>query len=90
MSVDIQGLDKIELLRRLWTKQCVASALALTGGPPFNENNAGKAVNTGFIDYYCGRAIKTNLSGNTANTALYNRDAGHNAFETIVKEMRAD
>jgi hypothetical protein len=57
--------------------------------PPFNNEEAKKAVK-GYIDYFCGRCIKSDLSGDTADTSLYNRDAGSGAFEKIVEEMQKD
>jgi hypothetical protein len=55
--------------------------------PPFSESEARSAV-TRDIDYFCGRGIKSNISGDTVNTWGYNRDAGTNAFENIVAKLR--
>lgn len=86
-TVDISGLDKVELLHALWRGQVVANFYGGGMSPSFNIDHAKKAV-TGYIDYFSGRAMKTNLSGNTAEPRLYNRDAGAGAFERIVSEMR--
>lgn len=50
--------------------------------PSFNNVDAVEAVK-GYIDYFCDRCIKSNLSGDTADTSLYNRDAGSGAFDKI-------
>jgi hypothetical protein len=42
-----------------------------------------------YIDYLNGRCIKTNFSDLTkVGSRLYNRDAGENAFEKIVQQIR--
>ncbi len=87
MSVDISGLDKVELLHNLWRGGEVAGFYGGGMSPSFNVERAQKAV-AGYIDYYDGRAMKTDLSGDTAESWLYNRDAGAGKFESIVAAMR--
>ena len=91
MSVNISGLSKVMLLERLWTRMKPAAFFAYNPSltPSFNKEEAKKAVE-GYIDYFCGRCIKSDLSGDTANISLYNRDAGKGAFEEIVKKMREE
>jgi hypothetical protein len=88
--LDISGLNKVELLKRLWEKQIVAGFFKFSGlpSPAFDKKEAESAVKKGYIDYFCGRAIKTDLSKNEVDTWLYNRDAGNNVFEEIVEVMR--
>jgi len=43
---------------------------------------------TRYIDYFNGRPIKTDLSKDTVDTWLYNRDAGKGKFEAIVEMLR--
>ena len=57
--------------------------------PSFDYADAIEAVK-GYIDYFCYRCIKSDLSGDTANTSLYKRDTGNGAFEKVVEEMRED
>ena len=90
MSIDIGGIDKVKLLRKLWDNQIRAAFFTMNGIPslPFDESGAAKAITAGYIDYYAGRAIKSNLSGDTANTAMYDRDAGKGKFAQIVSSLR--
>ena len=94
MSVDISGLDKVALLKVLWENSKPAAFFssfdalnANCNPPPFNEQNAKVAV-TKDIDYFEGRCIKTDLSGNTADPRLYDRDYGSGKFAEIVQRMR--
>lgn len=63
MSINISGVDKVKLLAILWHGQIKAGYFAANfkNAPGFDKEGAVKAV-TGYIDYYCGRAIKTDLS----------------------------
>ena len=91
MSVNISGLSKVKLLERLWARMKPAAYFAFnpSPAPSFNKEEATKAVE-GHIDYFCGRCIKSDLSGNTAYTSLYNRDAGIGTFEKVVERMREE
>ena len=40
-----------------------------------------------YIDYFCGRCIKTDISGDSVNPRLYDRDAGDGEFARIVKSL---
>ena len=88
-QLDISGLDKVELLRRLHRGQSVAGFYAgnPSFAPPFNAATAEDAVKD-YIDYFCGRCIKTDISGDDVNPRMYDRDAGAGKFAQIVKEMR--
>ena len=91
MSVNISGLSKVELLERLWTRMKPAAFFTLYPSlvPSFHKDEAKKAVE-GYIDYFCGRCIKSDLSGDTVNTSFYNRDAGDGVFEKVVEGMREE
>lgn len=90
-EVDISGLDKKALLRALWEH----AAIARFFGPdplrspwgPSQEVGAADAL-TRYIDYFDGRCIKTDLTGDTTSTHMYNCDAGAGAFEEIVRCLR--
>ena len=88
-NISIKGLDKVELLKNLWQGQIPAGYFALSSvrGPAFNEETAKEEVKK-HIDYFCGRAIKTNLSGDEIDPYLYDRDAGKGKFAQIVDGMR--
>lgn len=84
-KVDISGIDKIELLKAMWDKAPVAPYFG-NHRPPFSYPQA-KIVISGFIDYFCGRAIKMNLSKQQVDPQGYNDEVGSGKFEEIVKEL---
>lgn len=88
-EINIKDLDKVELLKNLWENQVTAAFFTFSGktAPKFEDELAEKAVND-YIDYFCGRAIKTNLSGDFVEPHLYDRDAGKGKFLEIVNSMR--
>jgi hypothetical protein len=47
-----------------------------------------KCIKKGYIDRFNGRVFKSDISGNTFDTGLYNRDNGNGAAERIVKFLR--
>lgn len=55
--------------------------------PPFDDDLAAKSVKE-WIDYFAGRCIKTDLSGDKAEPWGYDRDWGDGAFQRIVTELR--
>lgn len=90
--VDISGIDKVILLRELWYNQKNASFYVNHGicSPVWNSETdalAKKAVNK-YIDYFNGRCIKCDLSGNIANSYLYDRDVPNDRkFQYIVDKI---
>jgi hypothetical protein len=88
-SVDISGLNKSRLLFALWNNSGVASVFknAPFMAPSLNMAKADEAV-LGYIDYFCGRCIKSDLSGDSVNPYLYDRDMGPGAFAKVVAQMR--
>jgi len=91
-EIDISGLDKAKLLYLLYFN---AKSFAMTANIPagFAEIFDGRtlekeAIKRGYIDYFNGRPIKTDLSNDTVNPYLYDRDAGQGMFAKVVFEMR--
>ena len=85
--VDITGLDKVAVLRALWSASRVASFLAGLPCPPFHAAAAVTAVQD-YIDYFQGRVIKMDLRGDTIDPRLYDRDNGAGAAERAVAALR--
>jgi hypothetical protein len=56
--------------------------------PPFDHSLAEEAVKKR-IDYFCGVAIKCDLSGDEVDPFLYDRDAGKGKFQEVVDFMRS-
>ena len=90
MSVDISGLNKGMLLLELWSNSKPASFFSMNGmtPPPFNAEKAQGAAQRGYIDYYEGRCIKADLTGDDAEPRLYDRDFGDGSFLRVVTDMR--
>jgi hypothetical protein len=78
----------VKILKALWQNSSPAAFFffyhyfELTP-PTFCEIKAKEAV-TG---YFQGRAIKTDLSGDTANPLLYDRDWGQGSFQRAVNSI---
>ena len=89
-EIDITGLNKVELLHELWCGQKLAGFFEQMSqcAPPFDELEANVAVRNGYIDYFCGRCIKTDLSKDIISPRLYDRDAGDNSFMRAVEKVK--
>lgn len=89
MSIDISDLDKVKLLQMLWENSSPAIFFnAFPIKPPsFDRENASTAVES-FIDYYCGRCIKMNLSGDSVDPYSYDRNYGTGTVARIVETLR--
>lgn len=72
----------------IWDNQKPASFFTMSGlpPPPFNKTEAQEALQRGYIDYLCGRAIKGEITDNF-DAALYDRDAPKPAKE-VIEELR--
>lgn len=85
--VDISGIDKVELLCHLWDR---GRSSYVYRKVPFTRESAENAVKA-YIDNFHGVDIKTDLTGDTANSLFYNRKHGmYNLFEVILDVMRFD
>ena len=88
MSISIAGINKIKLLQALVQRTAFIGFNAQMGyhGPSFDEAKAREAVKRR-IDYYCGKPIKCDLSGDEVDPWLYDRDAGQGAFARCVESV---
>jgi hypothetical protein len=97
--VDITGIDKAVLLHALVINGHPLGLGALQSRPfsvqeaqEWIDNN--KAHDMGFskpklrFDYVCGVPIKSDLSGDTCNPDLYDRDQGEGAFLRVVESIK--
>jgi len=91
--VDIAGLDKAKLLIKLWMNSKNASFFANTRTPPplppTLEDAKTELERSSNVDYFCGRAIKTDFGSNQIDPFGYDRDNGTNCFAKIVENMRS-
>lgn len=89
-TVDISGLNKVDILREMWESTKPASFFSLGYGvpiPKWDESEARLAV-SGYIDYFQGRCIKTDLSKDIVDTFGYDRDHEPGALQRIVDRLR--
>jgi len=86
-SIDISGIDKAKLLHLLWTISKPAAHLqGFAASPVFSVSLVNKAL-LRHIDYFCGRPIHCDLSGDSANPELYDRNAYPGAFLDCVRRL---
>lgn len=88
--IDITGLCKGALLLCLAAGCIPKMYVTPTGFSPSKADlfKAKAAVKGGDVDYYLGRAIKTDLRRNRVDPWLYDRDAGQGKFAWIVEELK--
>ena len=92
-NIDIKDLNKVELLQALWERQIVPPGSmgifqgAKTKWTESDSERALEQIEKGYIDYFKGRVIKTDLSGDTVNPRSYDRDAGEGAFQSVVNKL---
>ena len=85
-KIDIKGLDKVQLLMALWKN--TQPEYKGWGVQSFDYNGAKEAV-LNYIDYYCGKPIKLDLSKDYIdNTFGYDRDAGDGKCQQIIQELK--
>lgn len=84
-EINIKGISKTEILRALFLNSTPASFFILSGipAPSFDDSNAEIAV-ASYIDYFCGRLIKSDISKDLTYNLGYNREYGAHAYEKII------
>jgi hypothetical protein len=95
--INIQGLDKVELLIALWEKQVLSgSALRkIASGFPAPNITRNKALTAltadgGYVEYLCGKFIDTDFSSDVeVDCAGYDHHVGAGAMNDIVESLRA-
>jgi hypothetical protein len=92
--INISGIDRDKLLYQLWLNQKPAAFFALSGSKAlaYDADAAKRSADSrGYIDYACGRCIKTEIFGSDEiDPYLYDRDAGPGTFQRIVDQLRAE
>jgi hypothetical protein len=91
--VNIQGINKEELLRALWEASSPASFYAMQrmNAPEFDLDLAYSQIhNNGYADYICGRVIKCNImESDNVDPSMYDRDNGQGKFLSVVTTLRS-
>ena len=91
-SIDITNIDRDSLLEALWnrSKPAVFFQSNNVTPPKFTLSEAKLHVRSnGYVDYVCGRAIKTNIyTQDQVDPYGFDRDAGKGAFQEVVDSLQ--
>lgn len=89
--IDIKGLDKAEVLKALYDHshvQGLGFLQAVPEGTVTVEYCRELLKNSTYFDYLHGRVLKVDLSGDTFEEWLYDRDCGVGAAKRAVDSVR--
>jgi hypothetical protein len=90
-KVDITDVDRIKLLKVLWEQQPPALFYSMCPEakiPEWDEEKAKEVLKHGYIDYFQGRCIKTNLTNNFTDSWDYNESGGP-TFEDALDKVKS-
>ena len=94
-SIDIHDFtleERAILLQMMWKNMKPAAFFTMNGiaPPEFTPSeDSMNAIKAGYIDYYQGRYIKTDLSGDTISPRLYERDSTPGSVQKFVDQIRS-
>lgn len=88
--VDIKGLDKAKVLKALYDHSHIQGLGFLQAVESFTEEDARKLLDDGqtYFDYLHGKVMKVDLSGDSFNERLYDRDCGAGAAQRAIDSIR--
>ena len=94
-KVDISGLNKVDLLEALWNNaqsaiyyQRYEFGIGNDRPPSFSRDGEEISDVKKYIDYFDGRCIRTDISGDSANPSGYDKEWGQGAFRRVVDGTR--
>lgn len=89
--IDISSLDKKELLFELYKNSRTAAFFEINGveAPFCSKEEIDDGIFGSYIDYFCGRPIKTNLKRDYAIPDSYDRENGKGSFQIVVDHLRS-
>ncbi len=90
--IDITGLDKAEVLFELYNVSHIQGLGFLQAAENYTLENAREdfeSSNNKYFDYLHGKVMKVNLSGNSFDPSLYDRDNGKGAAQRIIDGLKA-
>jgi hypothetical protein len=84
-EINIKGLNKVDILKILWKNTEPSAIYKARNKKNFDtfDQSAALIEVEGYIDYFCGRAIKMDLSKDVIDTGLYDRDSKISAREAL-------
>ena len=85
--IDLKNMNKAEVLAKLFNASCPAGlGLFLGVAPDMTVHEAQALLDQGttYFDYLKGRVLKIDLSQDTLDPFLYNRDNGYRAAEKAL------
>ena len=88
--VSISGLNKAQVLKTLWenSKAQGMSFLALPKEGLRLSDCAARLTQHNYVDYFAGKVIKVDFSGDSFDTWGYDRDNGEGAAQRAVDSLR--
>lgn len=89
--IDIEGLDKAEVLHALYHRSHVQGLGILQAIPAYTVEDARRDLDEQpgyYFDYLHGRVLKVDLFGDSFDSRLYDRDCGEGAAEAAINELR--
>ena len=91
--IDIEGLDKAEVLHALYHRSHVQGMGILQAIPVYTVEDARRDLDEQpgyYFDYLHGRVLKVDLSGDSFDSWLYDRDCGKGAAEEAISKLRGN
>jgi hypothetical protein len=96
MEIDIRGIDKVKLVKKLYERAKCPGAMALFAYKPghtLSDEQAEEMAQAPYLDYVYGRVMKTSVAGDWMRVDLYDRDNGRGAaqacVDAVLEEMTA-
>jgi hypothetical protein len=91
-SINIAGLNKVDLLYRMWKEQKNTGNVFFGLQSLWFDEDLAKTVvgRNRYIDYFCGKIIKTDLSRDEVDPWAYDRETYTGRLREIVNVMKAE
>ncbi len=87
--IDIKGLDKAKVLKALYDGSHIQGLGFLQAVNDFTEEDARELIKTQtYFDYLYGRVLKVDLSSDSFEEWLYDRDNGQGKAQRIIESLR--
>ena len=91
--IDITDIDTVRLLKKMCDKEpAIFFKLSNIEIPTISDDEIRLCISKGYVDYCCGRLIKTSFELNCINSTSYDNDRIHNKMSLleIVNDIRKE